>query len=383
MSSKSKQVKLNNYYSVDTNPNENYLKISTSERSLVENYINDTFPDSRNEIELSKICSNFFYQSYAIVINNKKLLLKISLDPDNQKLSIEKNSLECIPDILTPKIISYTKKDEDGIEFLLTTWENGESFDIFGVNDLIYNFGTLCAVIDGVHETENNNAIDFKKKFLQNESVLSIFETMDNKDILIFEKLVDLNIFDLKKIFIKIKENYLPQYKEDVSVLSHGNIKKSNVLYLSGYIKLINFENSFKCDLYYSLFKNITDLDLYYNEKTVKNFLTKYYKMSKILGDLNLDEFLSKYEEKKKLNMVLLFQDLLCGILFHFVVYGAHYKSKYLIKYMNVYLSLKPVIEEIFPEYIKSFDKLFFTVMPTVKTYDMKELKIIAEMSEE
>ena len=47
---------------------------------------------------------------------------------------------------------------------------------------------------------------------------------------------------------------------------------------------------------------------------------------------------------------------------------------------MNLYLNLKPTLEKVFPEYIKSFDKLFFTVMPTVKTYDLEELKIIQEM---
>ena len=47
---------------------------------------------------------------------------------------------------------------------------------------------------------------------------------------------------------------------------------------------------------------------------------------------------------------------------------------------MNTYLNLKPVIEEVFPEYMKSFDKLFFTVMPTVETYDIEQLEIIKNM---
>ena len=47
---------------------------------------------------------------------------------------------------------------------------------------------------------------------------------------------------------------------------------------------------------------------------------------------------------------------------------------------MYIYLNIKPTIEKMFPEHIKSFDKLFFTVMPTVKTYDIEELKLIADM---
>jgi hypothetical protein len=384
MAVKNKQVKLNNYSVVDTNPSENSLDISEFEKDIINKYINkhlnDVLPGTGDDIELVKISSNFFYDSYGIVSNNKKFLLKISLDPDNEKLSTEKNSLECISDFISPQVISYDKDYMHGVEFLLTTWENGESFEIFGIDDFIYNLGTFCAVADGVHESKNEDAIDFKNNFLRNESVLSLFETIDDKELLIFEKLVDLNIQDVEKIFLKIKDDYLPQYTEDIPVLCHGNMKPSNILYLEGYIKLINFEFSFKCDLYYSLLKTVTDLYLYHNEKTVKEFLVKYHNASRILGDLNFNEFFKNYEKKKKINTILLFQDLLHKILFHFVAYGAYYNSEYLIKYMNTYLNLKPTIEEVFPEYINSFDKLFFTVMPTVKTYDMEQLKIIRNM---
>jgi hypothetical protein len=347
MAVKNKQVKLNNYSVVDTNPSENSLDISEFEKDIINKYINkhlnDVLPGTGDDIELVKISSNFFYDSYSIVSNNKKFLLKISLDPDNEKLSTEKNSLECISDFISPQVISYDKDYMHGVEFLLTTWENGESFEIFGIDDFIYNLGTFCAVADGVHESKNEDAIDFKNNFLR-------------------------------------KDDYLPQYTEDIPVLCHGNMKPSNILYLEGYIKLINFEFSFKCDLYYSLLKTVTDLYLYHNEKTVKEFLVKYHNASRILGDLNFNEFFKNYEKKKKINTILLFQDLLHKILFHFVAYGAYYNSEYLIKYMNTYLNLKPTIEEVFPEYINSFDKLFFTVMPTVKTYDMEQLKIIRNM---
>jgi len=380
MATASKQVKLNNYSVVDTNPNENSIEASRFEKDLIKKFINEVCKNKVAEIEVSKVSSNFFYESYGLVIDNNKFLLKISLDPENQKLSTEKNALQHIPNNISPSIIAHKSDEKDGIEFLLTTWENGDNFEDFGIDDLIYNLGTLCSVMDGVHESKNENAASFKSKFLQNESISSLFEMVDPKEVLIFEKLVNLNTQDLQKIFLKIKKEYLPKYKEDILVLSHGNIKNSNVLYLKGHIKLINFENCHSCDLYYSLLKTVTDLYLYHNEKTVKEFLQKYYNSSRILGDITLDEFLHNFREKRELNMLLLFQDLLHKILFHFIVYGAYYKSEYLIKYMNTYLNLKPVVQEVFPEYIKSFDKLFFTVMPTVETYDIEQLEIIKNM---
>jgi len=243
MRARIKQVKLNNYSVVDINPNENFLQISKFENDLISKYINQVFGDEEKGMELSKISSNFFYESYSVIIDKKKFLLKISLDPDNQKLSTEKNALQHISDYMSPKIIAHKNNKADGIEFLLMTWENGQSFEDFGIDALIYNFGTLCCVIDGIHESEKNDITEFKNKFLQNESVLSLLESIDPKDMLIFEKLVDLNMKDLKDIFSKIREACLTNYTEDVPVLSHGNIKKSNILYSNGYIKLINFEN--------------------------------------------------------------------------------------------------------------------------------------------
>jgi len=380
MSTKTKQVKLNNYSVVDTNPNENSLEVSTFEKDFINKFIEEVYEKEGIEIEIDKISSNFFYESYSLVIDNNKTLLKISLDPDNKKLHTEQTALNYVSDDISPTIISHKHNKEHGIEFLLTTWENGDSFEEFGIDDLIYNLSTLSSVIDGVHESKNEGIANFKNKFFQNQSISSLFEIIDPKEVLIFEKLVDLNIQDLEKIFLKIEEEYLPKYTEDFRVLSHGDIKNSNILYLNGYIKLINFENSYSCDLYYSLLNTIVSLYLYHNEKTVKEFLKKYHSSSRILGDMSFNEFFTNYEKKKKLNSILMFQDLLHKIVFHFIVHGAYYKSEYLIKYMNTYLFLKPTIEEIFPQYIKSFDKLFFTVMPTVETYDMEQLLAIKNM---
>ena len=89
---------------------------------------------------------------------------------------------------------------------------------------------------------------------------------------------------------------------------------------------------------------------------------------------------MAKYKEKRKVNKVLFFHETLSKLLLHFAAYGAFARKEKLEHYMNLYLNVKPTLEEIFPQYISSFDKLFFTSMPTVKTYDVEELKIIAEM---
>jgi hypothetical protein len=61
--------------------------------------------------------------------------------------------------------------------------------------------------------------------------------------------------------------------------------------------------------------------------------------------------------------------------LFHFFAYGPFSKKKTLNHFMYVYLNIKPTIEKFFSEYVESLDRLFFTPMQTVKTYDIDELK--------
>jgi hypothetical protein len=409
-----KQVSLNNYVVIDPDPLGRSNELSQFEKDIIlkflstltlselveclpENTKNATLQDPKYEllkdislglkedgVSLTPINSNFFYESVRVEIKYGEniicLILKISIDPENKKLSRERDALKSVPSLFSPQLIAYRNEQDSGIEFLLTTWENGESFETFGINDLEYNFGTFSAVLDGVHESDTTNITSFMDNFHENESITEALEEINEKEILMFEKLTDLTPQNLKDIFSKIKEEFLPQYKEDISVLCHGNLKKSNILYQSQYIKFINFEYSHSADLYYSLLRVVNNLYLFKNKSSIKNFLTKYHQHSNILGGISISEFLLKYEEKAKLNRILFFQELLSRILFHFAAYGAFTKKEKLEHYMNLYLNLKPTLETVFPEYIKSFDKLFFTVMPTVKTYDLEELKIIQEM---
>ena len=99
MAIKNKQVKLNNYSVVDTNPNENNFEASRFEKDLINKFINEVYKKEVTKIQISKISSNFFYESYALLIDNNKMLLKISLDPDNKKLHTEKIALNHVQTI--------------------------------------------------------------------------------------------------------------------------------------------------------------------------------------------------------------------------------------------------------------------------------------------
>jgi len=381
---KEKELQISNFITLDSRPQQRDSEISEFEESLIKKYLERIFPYSeisKENIEL--ISSNFFYESYSLLIESEKYLLKISLDPENKKLSTEKFCLTSISNLVSPEIINYTMDTDSDIEFLLTSWENGMNFDYYGIDDLIFNMGTFVCVLDFIHESDNSKLPSFEEKFEENESIVSFIQEIDSKELAIFEKLVDLNPQKLCEIFSKLKEIYQQNYSEDISVLCHSNLKKSNVLYQSGYIKLINFENAHKSDLYYSLLKIVNNLGLYFSAKDVQNFLKKYHQFSNLLKEVSLADFLAKYEEKKETNRLLLFQDLLHKILFHFRAYGAFNKCENLVHYLSLYNNLRPTVEKHFPEYIKSFDKLFYTPVPSVKTYDMEELKIIAEMSEE
>ena len=174
-----------------------------------------------------------------------------------------------------------------------------------------------------------------------------------------------------------IREKFLIKYKEDIPVLCHSNLKFSNILYQSEYIKVINFENSHVSDIYYSLLKVINNTQLYYSDKKVYQFLRKYHEHSRILGDLDLETFIQNFESKKELNRMLLLQDLVCKTVFHFFSYGAFSKKKLLSHYLYLYLNIKPTVEKFLPEYIEFFDKLFFTATDSLKTYDIDNINLI------
>lgn len=409
-----KQVSLTNYVMVDNDPLGRSNELSEFEKDIIHKFIKtitieeitNTLPENTKQatlqdpnfikvkdktlqiedgdIELEPINSNFFYDSVKVLITqNEKtvtLLLKISLDPDNKKLSRERDALRSVSSLLAPSIISYRNDESAGIEFLCTSWENGQNFKTFGLSDLEFNFGTFACVLDSVHESDTENITSFLENFEENESIVETFEDIDERELVMFEKLTDLTPDDLENIFKKIKDDYLSQYTEEIPVLSHGNVLKSNVLYQSEYIKLINFENSHTSDIYYSLLKVVNNLSLYKNLSSVKRFLTKYHQHSNLVKHMTLSEFLKKYEEKRKVNKILFFHETLSKLIFHFAAYGAFARKEKLEHYMNLYLNVKPTLEEIFPQYISSFDKLFFTSMPTIKTYDVEELKIISEM---
>tara|TARA_R110001632_G_scaffold112795_1_gene223878 strand:+ start:1535 stop:2965 length:1431 start_codon:yes stop_codon:yes gene_type:complete len=337
-------------------------------------------PQNEQEPEVKIVNSNFFYNSYFVSTTTGTYLLKISLDPENKKLKTENQALKSITSLFSPEVLDYRLDEEYGVEFLLTRWENGSNFENLGIDEFIYNMGTFSAVLDSVHESSIENIPSFEDRFKENESIFSVKEKLNPKEVAVFEKLVDLSFDDLEALFLKIREDFLIQYQEDIPVLCHSNLKFSNILYQSEYIKVINLEHSHVSDIYYSLLKVINNTGLYYSDKKVKEFLSKYHEHSRILGDLDVKTFIKNFESKRELNRVLIFQDLVCKIIFHFFAYGAFAKKKTLNHYMYIYLNIKPTIEKMFPEQIKSFDKLFFTVMPTVKTYDIEKLKLIADM---
>ena len=386
---KEKQIVLKNTPMVDPNPKRLDEEVSNFENSLIIKYlrglsdISDTLPESDSDIEISVLNDNFFYDSYAIsfgdVESYQKYALKISLDPENKRLERENFALKAVDDLVSSSLIDYTFDTDKNVEFLLTSWENGHSFEYYTDDDFMYNIGTFSSVLDVIHDSDTKNIQSFKDRFEENESILSIKDLADAKEIKIFEKLVDLTFEDIEDIFSIIKENFLSQYTEEIPVLCHSNLKHSNILYQEEDIKVINFENAHVSDIYYSLLKCVNNTYMYYSDKKTKTFLKKYYNFSVLLGDIEFRTFVKTYESKKELNRVLLFQDLICKIIFHFFAYGAFARKKQLNHYMQLYINLKPTIQKFFPDKIKSFDKLFFTTMPTVKTYDVEELKVLLE----
>lgn len=385
--SKEKQSVMVNTPTIDPSPKRIGIDVSEFERELIVNYlkskkskISTLIRNAKSDIGIKTLNNTLFYNSYSITFKSAdedfKYILKVSIDQENKKLKRENVVLKKLEGkFVAPSVISYTYDKERSYEFLLTTWENGESFEFYGDSDFMYNIGTFASVLDVIHENDTKNLQSFKQRFTENESILSIKDITDTKEIKIFEKLVDLTFDDLESIFLKIKKDFLPQYVEDIPVLCHSNLKHSNILYKNEYIKVVNFENSHVSDIYYSLLKCVNNTYMFYSDKKTKKFLNRYHKFSVLLDGIKFKTFLANYESKKELNRILMFQDLLCKIVFHFFVHGPFSRKKLLNHYMHIYMNLKPTILKFFPDYIKSFDKLFFTVAPTIKTYDVEELR--------
>lgn len=383
MSFNRKEHIINNIAVVDPVPNMRDSEISEFEKDLIEKYVLKIFKKKlKEDIEIELVSSNFFYESYSIVLDNSKYLLKVGLSLDSKKLETEANCLKLISDLISPKLIDYTKEEEFEIEFLLTTWENGLSFTEYGTEDLTYNFGTFCAVLDFMHESDTSKLNNLDYVFSQNESVIELFDELEINDLKIFEKLVDLSLNDVSIIFSKLREQYEKHYEENIQVLCNPDIEKSSILYNSDYIKLINFENSHTSDIYYSLLTVVCNLQFYLQAELIDEFLNHYYNNSKIVNHLSFEDFKSNYYKKEEINKIIMFQDLFHKILFHFNTDGPFYRTKKLFEYLIIYVTLRPTIIKYLPEYQKSFDKLFFTAIPTVETYDFEELKLIKEMHE-
>jgi len=381
-----KQAGFKNCVFVDSNPKNIDENASEFEKTLILQYISDLKKSDPSRFklkflglktEIKVVNSNFFYNSYSITYDIEKYLLKISLDPGHKRLETEKQALESVNSLVCPEIIDYTLDKNNDIEFLLTSWENGENFENLGIDDFIYNLGTFSAVLDTIHESDTKNIASFESKFEENESISLIEEKLTQKELDLFESLSGLRFNKLNDLFLLIREKFLIKYKEDIPVLCHSNLKFSNILYQSEYIKVINFENSHVSDIYYSLLKVINNTQLYYSDKKVYQFLCKYHENSRILGDLDLETFIQNFESKKELNRMLLLQDLVCKTVFHFFSYGAFSKKKLLSHYLYLYLNIKPTVEKFLPEYIEFFDKLFFTATDSLKTYDIDNINLI------
>lgn len=389
---KEKEIMIKNFVALDTKFSERSEEVTKFEKDIIKKYLSQVLPESDlSNITIELLNSNYFYDSFSISLFNsedlskinEKFVLKVSLDPENKKLLTEKNALEQVSDLISCELIDYRLQHAGSVEFLLTTWENGDSFDFFGIQDLLFNMGTFSNTLDFMHESKTENLQSFEDRFYENASIISIFDEVEPKELQIFEKLTDLNKDLISQAYLTIETEFKEKYKEDISVLCHSNLKKSNILYKDEFIKFINFENAHCADIYYSLLKVVNNLQLYFDTKVVNNFLNTYYKSSRVLSNLSLDQFQKKYKEKKEINRLLLFQDLLTRVLLHFHAYGAFYRTESLIHYMNLYLNLKPTVKKFFPDLIKSFDKLFLTPVPSIKTYDMEEIKMLSKLEEE
>jgi len=137
-------------------------------------------------------------------------------------------------------------------------------------------------------------------------------------------------------------------------------------------IKIINFDNCYRLDLFTSLHKTICSLQLNRSKSHLTRFLKMYYNNSNLVSNYTQKSFIQKYFDTKALNSAIIFNDLFSKQLFLLLNEGVEDMETFYKNY-STYVLIKDDIKERFPDEASSIDDLFYLIFPTHKRQQLNQ----------
>ena len=350
-----------------------FIKVDEIESGLLHSiHTGDPLISGFGEIkDMKQINEGFLYDTFCLDFEDNRKIVKISYVTGYDVFRREQNAIQALPtgisglSLVSPTIIS----SQTGTipNYLCTTFENGFSFENLDNDDLSYNLVTFCNTLDAIHESDPSSLPTIKDKIDIDNSITGVYENDPEFDFAT-SYYFGLGEYELSKI-LKINTEYINEhYKSDLEVFSNFDIKKSSILYKSDMIKIINFEHSYKLDLFLSLQKTIYSIGYGYAKNYKINFLKQYFKNSNLVSEYNENSFLNEYFDREKHNAIVIANDLISRHIFLLSTDGTVDLEKFHNHY-EIYKQIKVFLNELHPNYAKNFEEMFMYAFPN---YDLK-----------
>lgn len=326
------------------------LKILSSESNLNSDEIFNS---------LKLIGSTYEYDSYSFNSSGKTFVLK-TINDDLEKLLLkEKNNLSKLKKTkISPEVVSFG--EVDGVSYLLTSFENGISFDKFSISDLYFNIRSIANYLSYLHEYTEEEKDFCLKSFC--EDYLSKIDPQYVFEENLYEELKSSKKFkNFLSLYPKIKESVLSESESidcKISSLCHLNLDNSKILYRDGQIKFINFQNSNECDPLLDLALTCLYLKISDNKDVLNVFVNQYFSSHRKIN-LDKDSFKKKLDQMFKIAYKL----ILCRIMLEFFVESVIHQDSRPKKYINImrnYEQFRHMLQEDLPNIVNSVDSIIY-----------------------
>lgn len=316
-------------------------------------------------LDIKQVNESFLYDTFCLDFEGFRKILKISYVTGFNSLQKECDALNNLPTgfsghgLVSPKVESFS--GGNGYNYLCTSFENGYAFEDIQKSDFTYNLGTFCNVLDTIHESPVDNLPTLSDKLDIDRSILSLeISNNTNKELTIN---YGLGKYQITNIINKNIDFINDNYNSSEEVFSNFAIKYSSILYKEDMIKIINFDNCYRLDLFTSLHKTICSLQLNRSKSHLTRFLKMYYNHSNLVSNYTQKSFIQKYFDTKAVNSAIIFSDLFSKQLFLLLNEGIQDMEKFYKNY-TTYVLIKDDIKERFPDEASSIDDLFYCIFP-------------------
>lgn len=335
------------------------ISMSSIEKSYISDifkedfYLSENYPETEKVIESIKpLDRNFFYDIYKFRYNDITYALKIGSEDDIEIFEKEAEALNLLEGKnLAPKVHSINKLLN--YSYLLTSFEHGFSAKTVGLSTLFDNIDLFAKTLAKLHnetKTEENQ----RDYFLESCYSLGSFQEILNPEV--YDSLMKNDLF-VKSISLldDIRESVSIQMlpaPEKYSSLCHTHLTQSNILFRSDLkeIKFCNFYNSFILSPLWDLAFLSIKLNFQSTPLKEKKFLDAYFEESY----LNQEDF-SMIFYKQVCYKLILYKI----VSMYFLKMVIPEDSGSVIDMFKNYGYIRNMVNDEFPEYIDTLDKMF------------------------